>query len=233
MPVQFALSTNKYLFLVTWTGTFQTASRALYNTPCLQQLCYCCSDGTVYGCGSTEYGQLPYLKFTAGAAGTEPAQPHDMDTDGDSRNEVTVPTTLSLLLCLPWLLGAMAQLCSPEPLMNCQTTGIHASLTGQLLATPLLGDDVASAATLTADADVLPAPVTSCQVGGCVYAPRCVTACLPCDATTLLQLAPANACKAPLRNWSATLMVICTVSATASQQYSNASSGRMLLTEPG
>lgn len=60
----------------------------------------CCSDGTVYGCGSTEYGQLPYLKFTAGAAGTEPSQPQYMDTDGDSsrqaRNEVTVPTKLNL-----------------------------------------------------------------------------------------------------------------------------------------
>lgn len=69
---------------------------AVHNITHLQQLCYCCSDGTVYGCGSTEYGQLPYLKFTAGAAGTEPAQPHDMDTDGDSRNEVTVPTKLNL-----------------------------------------------------------------------------------------------------------------------------------------
>jgi len=62
----------------------------------------CCerSDGTVYGCGSTEYGQLPYLKFTAGAAGTEPALPHSMDQDGEpshqTRNEVTVPTKLNL-----------------------------------------------------------------------------------------------------------------------------------------
>ncbi len=59
-----------------------------------------CSDGTVYGCGSTENGQLPYLKFTAGAAGTEPALPHSLDQDGEpsqqTRNEVTVPTKLNL-----------------------------------------------------------------------------------------------------------------------------------------
>ncbi len=63
-------------------------------------LCYKCRDGTVYGCGSTEFGQLPYLKFTAGAAGTEPALPHSMDQDGEpshqTRNEVTVPTRLNL-----------------------------------------------------------------------------------------------------------------------------------------
>ena len=56
----------------------------------------------MYGCGATECGQLPYLKFTAGAAGTEPAQPRDMDTDMETgelrqaRNEVTVPTRLNL-----------------------------------------------------------------------------------------------------------------------------------------
>ena len=54
----------------------------------------------MYGCGSTEFGQLPYLKFTAGAAGTEPALPHSMDHDGEpshqTRNEVTVPTRLNL-----------------------------------------------------------------------------------------------------------------------------------------
>lgn len=59
-----------------------------------------CRDGTVYGCGSTEYGQLPYLKFTAGAAGTEPALPNAVDQDGEpshhTRNEVTVPTKLNL-----------------------------------------------------------------------------------------------------------------------------------------
>ena len=54
----------------------------------------------MYGCGSTEYGQLPYLKFTAGAAGTEPALPNAVDQDGapsqHTRNEVTVPTKLNL-----------------------------------------------------------------------------------------------------------------------------------------
>lgn len=68
---------------------------AEHNSP----LCVC-SDGTVYGCGSTEHGQLPYLKFTAGAAGTEPALPHSLDQNGEpsqqTRNEVTVPTKLNL-----------------------------------------------------------------------------------------------------------------------------------------
>ena len=54
----------------------------------------------MYACGSTEFGQLPYLKFTAGAAGTEPALPHSLDQDSESshptRNEVTVPTKLNL-----------------------------------------------------------------------------------------------------------------------------------------
>ena len=62
--------------------------------------CGMCRDGTVFGCGSTEYGQLPYLKFTAGAAGTEPALPNAVDQDGEpsqhTRNEVTVPTKLNL-----------------------------------------------------------------------------------------------------------------------------------------
>ena len=54
----------------------------------------------MYGCGATEYGQLPYLKFTAGAAGTEPALPHSIDQEGeasrDTRNDVPVPTKLNL-----------------------------------------------------------------------------------------------------------------------------------------
>ena len=62
--------------------------------------CRLCRDGTVYGCGSTEHGQLPYLKFTAGAAGTEPTLPNAVDQDGEpsqhTRNEVTVPTKLNL-----------------------------------------------------------------------------------------------------------------------------------------
>ena len=69
----------------------------------IQAVSDCCGlyrDGTVYGCGSTEYGQLPYLKFTAGAAGTEPALPNALDQDGEpsqhTRSEVTVPTRLNL-----------------------------------------------------------------------------------------------------------------------------------------
>ena len=69
----------------------------------IQAVSGCCGlyrDGTVYGCGSTEYGQLPYLKFTAGAAGTEPALPNALDQDGEpsqhTRSEVTVPTRLNL-----------------------------------------------------------------------------------------------------------------------------------------
>ena len=55
-----------------------------------------CRDGTLYGCGSTEYGQLPYLKF-AGPSGSDGGDSSDMDVESrEPRNEVTVPTRLAL-----------------------------------------------------------------------------------------------------------------------------------------
>lgn len=49
-----------------------------------------CRDGMVYGCGSTEYGQLPYLRFSSGAGAS------DNDDDAPERGEITVPTRLRL-----------------------------------------------------------------------------------------------------------------------------------------
>ena len=44
----------------------------------------------MYGCGSTEHGELPYLRFSGGAG--------DSDCDDDSlpRSEICVPTRLRL-----------------------------------------------------------------------------------------------------------------------------------------
>ena len=63
---------------------------------------HCASrDGSVYGCGSTEYGQLPYLRFAAqqGEGYEEEAGPAEGSSDeGDRepRDEVTCPTRLKL-----------------------------------------------------------------------------------------------------------------------------------------
>lgn len=49
-----------------------------------------CRDGLVYGCGSTEFGQLPYLRHSLGAGQS------DGDDDAPARGEITVPTRLRL-----------------------------------------------------------------------------------------------------------------------------------------
>ena len=52
----------------------------------------------MYGCGSTEHGELPYLRFSGGAG--------DSDCDDDSlpRSEICVPTRLRLpFLQVCWL----------------------------------------------------------------------------------------------------------------------------------
>ena len=53
-------------------------------------LMLCCRDGVVYGCGSTEYGQLPYLRYSGGAGAS------DGDDEAPERGEITVPTRLRL-----------------------------------------------------------------------------------------------------------------------------------------
>lgn len=61
-----------------------------------------CRDGTVYGCGSTEHGQLPYLKFAGGQEGSSSDEEGAADADADvdaglqPRNEITIPTQLRL-----------------------------------------------------------------------------------------------------------------------------------------
>lgn len=75
--------------------TFLAGSR-LHRLPRSQSVPWSCRDGNLYGCGSTEYGQLPYLKF-AGPSGSEGGDSSDMDIESrEPRNEVTVPTRLAL-----------------------------------------------------------------------------------------------------------------------------------------
>lgn len=50
-----------------------------------------CRDGTVYGCGSTHHGQLPYLKFSS--LGGDLSSSHE---PGEPRNEITQATCLKL-----------------------------------------------------------------------------------------------------------------------------------------
>ena len=56
----------------------------------------------MYGCGSTEHGQLPYLKFAGGQEGSASEDDDasaDVDADLDAlqpRNEITIPTQLRL-----------------------------------------------------------------------------------------------------------------------------------------
>ena len=58
-----------------------------------------CRDGTVYGCGSTEQGQLPYLRFSqdGSADSLEEASMSAAELENiPARNEITIPTQLRL-----------------------------------------------------------------------------------------------------------------------------------------
>ncbi|KAK9819719.1 hypothetical protein WJX72_001643 [[Myrmecia] bisecta] len=61
---------------------------------------FLCKDGHVYGCGSTAYGQLPYLKYACGPGVSEASESEDSPrTEGAKareRNEITTPTRLKL-----------------------------------------------------------------------------------------------------------------------------------------
>ena len=56
-------------------------------------------DGTVYGCGSTEHGQLPYLRYSQDGSsdGVEGASMSAAELENiPARNEITIPTRLRL-----------------------------------------------------------------------------------------------------------------------------------------
>lgn len=58
-----------------------------------------CRDGIVYGCGSTEHGQLPYLRFSqdGSADSLEEASMSAAELENiPARNEITIPTQLRL-----------------------------------------------------------------------------------------------------------------------------------------
>ncbi len=58
-----------------------------------------CRDGTVYGCGSTEHGQLPYLRYApeGGSEGADEASMSASELENlPARNEITIPTRLRL-----------------------------------------------------------------------------------------------------------------------------------------
>ena len=58
-----------------------------------------CRDGKVYGCGSTEHGQLPYLRFSqdGSADSLEEASMSAAELENvPARNEITIPTQLRL-----------------------------------------------------------------------------------------------------------------------------------------
>ena len=57
---------------------------------CCIHVSVCLRDGLVYGCGSTEHGELPYLRFSGGAGDS------DCDDDSEPRSEICVPTRLRL-----------------------------------------------------------------------------------------------------------------------------------------
>ena len=63
-------------------------------------------DGTVYGCGLTEHGQLPFLKFSKSGGADSSSSSEDEGEDAElaaargegnnTRNEITIPTRLRL-----------------------------------------------------------------------------------------------------------------------------------------
>ena len=56
-------------------------------------------DGTVYGCGSTEHGQLPYLRYSQDGSsdGVEGVSMSAAELENiPARNEITIPTRLRL-----------------------------------------------------------------------------------------------------------------------------------------
>ena len=58
-----------------------------------------CRDGTVHGCGSTEHGQLPYLRYSreGGSEGADEASMSAAELENlPARNEITIPTGLRL-----------------------------------------------------------------------------------------------------------------------------------------
>ena len=66
-----------------------TMWRRLERRSCLSR------DGSVYGCGSTQHGQLPYLKFSSPVGGI--ADDNDSgDEHRQPRNEITQATRLKL-----------------------------------------------------------------------------------------------------------------------------------------
>ena len=68
----------------------------------------CCRDGTVYGCGSTEHGQLPYLRYSQDGSsdGPEAASMSAAELeDIPARNEITIPTRLRLPVRQAWNLS--------------------------------------------------------------------------------------------------------------------------------
>lgn len=69
--------------------------------------CVVYRDGTVYGCGSTEHGQLPYLRYSqdGSADSLQEASMSAAELENvPARNEITIPTQLRLPVrqaCLP------------------------------------------------------------------------------------------------------------------------------------
>ena len=72
----------------------------------------CCSrDGTVFGCGSTKHGQLPYLKFASPSEDGEDA----LDEHQKATDEITQATRLKLpILQVDTSCDSEEMLCRPS-----------------------------------------------------------------------------------------------------------------------